>query len=79
MQNLWFDGFTSFESTMTAGHYIRLHGNDLILGRYDGSKAFKEECSFKMTKNGQTLGKNIPSFRNWIKMLPLFEVKSAIK
>lgn len=57
MPNLWFDGFMSFESTITAGHYIRLRGNDLILGRYDGSECFKEECSFKMTRNGFSLGK----------------------
>lgn len=59
MPNLWYDGFVSFESTIISGHYIRLQGNDLILGRYDGSEMFKEECSFKMTKNGFLFGKKI--------------------
>ena len=59
MPNLWFDGFVSFESSMTAGHYIRLQGNELSLGRYDGSAVFKEECSFRMTTNGQLNGNEL--------------------
>ena len=57
MPNLWFDGYVSFESSQTAGHFIRLHGNELTLGRYDGSRIFKEECSFKMTRRDSSCGK----------------------
>ena len=59
MPDLWFDGYIAFESTKNAGHYIRLHGHELILARYNGTRDFKEECSFKMTKSGNTFGKTL--------------------
>ena len=50
LQDLWFDGYTVFESVVKAGWYIRNKNNKLLLDHYDGTANFKEESSFKVGK-----------------------------
>ncbi|XP_047124677.1 uncharacterized protein LOC105846593 isoform X4 [Hydra vulgaris] len=51
LHNLWFDGFTAFESTIKAGFYLRLSKfNKFFLDKYDCSETFKQEASFCVQK-----------------------------
>ncbi|XP_066921176.1 uncharacterized protein [Clytia hemisphaerica] len=48
--NLWYDGYTAFESTVKAGFYLRCNQHRLVVDQYDGSEIFKQEASFKTHK-----------------------------
>ena len=50
LRDLWFNGYTVFESVVKAGWYLRNKENRLILDHYDGTADFKQESSFKVGK-----------------------------
>lgn len=55
--NLWYDGYTVFESTTKSGFYLRAVQRRLVMEQYDGTEKFKQEASFKTHKT--ITGKNI--------------------
>ena len=59
--NLWYDGYTVFESTTKSGFYLKAVQRRLVMEQYDGTEKFKQEASFKTHRT--VTGRNISTKR----------------
>ena len=51
LPDMWFPSFFAFESVSKPSYFVRLlPEEELVLDKYDGTKDFKKDASFRLSK-----------------------------